>query len=281
MLGYQHGYHAGNFADVIKHLALIHILSYSTIKEKPLFYLETHAGKGMYHLRDKQAQKTGEYKQGINLVWEARSSLPPSFEHYMRIISHFNPGQALTYYPGSPAIALECLRPKDRLCLYELHPNEYDLLTQLPKGGKKVHFYDTDGISSLKAQLPPPEKRGLVFIDPSYELQEEYKLIPLAISKAYAHFSQGVYCLWYPIVNRRLTDKLQRHMSAINTNNFLNIEFQLTPSSNPGMTGCGLWVINPPYTLEQEMKSNLETLCKLLNPGISTYTIIKPEIHRG
>ncbi|MFI4919823.1 MAG: 23S rRNA (adenine(2030)-N(6))-methyltransferase RlmJ [Legionellales bacterium] len=273
MLSYQHGYHAGNFADVIKHIALTRLLSYLTIKDTPLFYLETHAGKGVYDFKDKQAAKTGEYKQGINLIWPDRKKLPPVFNDYIQAIKLLNDKEELRHYPGSPSLAVNGLRKQDRLYFCELHPTEFDALEQMPHQFKKVHLSNTDGIASLKALLPPPEKRGLVFIDPSFEIKDEYKKIPAAIKQAFTHFSNGVFCLWYPLVDKKLVEKLSRGMSDLGAKNALQIEFHLTLAPKEGMSGCGLWIINPPYTFADEMKSVLNTLRTYFNPGVSSYTI--------
>lgn len=273
MLSYQHGYHAGNFADVIKHIALTRLLGYLTLKEKPLFYLETHSGKGLYDLKNKQAEKTKEYQQGIQLLWPNRQSLPLLFQNYLNIIEQLNPMDALQYYPGSPYISLNLLRMQDRMYFCELHPREFEILNQLPRFSKKAHFSKSDGIAAIKALLPPPEKRGLIFIDPSFEIKEEYKEIPLALKQACSRFSTGVYCLWYPLVNKKLTDKLNRGMRDIPIKNTLHIEFSLTPTPTDSMYGCGLWVINPPFTLAEEMKSVLNTLKNYFNPENSSYII--------
>ena len=276
MLSYQHGYHAGNFADVIKHSALCCLLSYLTQKERPLFYFETHAGKGFYDLKDKQAEKTGEYKQGIKPVWADKAKLPPVFQEYLNIISKLNKTEHLHYYPGSPYIAINALRPSDRAYLCELHPAEYDVLAQMPRFNKKVHCSNTDGIAAMKALLPPAEKRALIFIDPSYEIKDEYKTIPAALKQIYSRFPTGVYCLWYPIINKRITDQFIRRMKDIGANNALRVEFNLKAIPKEGMSGCGLWIINPPYTFAEEIKSILNTLKSYFNPTESSY-IIEPE----
>ncbi|EHL29127.1 23S rRNA (adenine(2030)-N(6))-methyltransferase RlmJ [Legionella drancourtii] len=273
MLSYQHGYHAGNFADVIKHIALTRLLNYLTIKDKPLFYLETHAGKGLYDLRNKQAEKTGEYKQGINLIWSDRKKLAPVFHEYLKAITQLNSTKELQYYPGSPFLTINQLRMQDRMYLCELHPAEFDILNQMACLNKKVHFSNTDGITAMNALLPPAEKRGLIFIDPSFEIKDDYRDIPVAIKQAYARFSTGVYCLWYPVVNRRLVDKLDRGMKAINAKNYLRVEFNLTMAPMEGMSGAGLWIINPPYTFAEELKTVLDTLRTYFNPGVSSYLI--------
>lgn len=282
MLSYQHGYHAGNFADVMKHITLTRLLAYLKLKDKPLFYLETHAGKGQYDLRDKQAEKTGEYKQGIKLIWPDRKQLASVFKDYFEtikflntdnILNKDNKDEGLRYYPGSPFLAINALRMHDRLYLCELHPAEYDALDQMAHFNKKVHLSNTDGIATMNALVPPLEKRGLIFIDPSFERKEEYKEIPLAIKQAFTKFATGVYCLWYPVVNRKLTEQLIRGMKSIPSKNALRIEFNLTLAPKDGMTGCGLWIINPPFTLEAEMKTILEVLRTYFNPGVSSYII--------
>ncbi|KTD67649.1 protein involved in catabolism of external DNA [Legionella santicrucis] len=266
MLSYQHGYHAGNFADVIKHLTLTRLLCYLTLKDKPLFYLETHSGKGLYDLKNKQAEKTKEYQQGIQLLWSNEQSLNPLFQDYLNIVSQLNPTNTLRYYPGSPYLAINMLRRQDRMYFCELHPREFEVLTQLPRFNKKVHFSKSNGLAALKALLPPPEKRGLIFIDPSFEIKEEYKEIPIALKQACSRFSTGVYCLWYPLVDKKLTDRLNRGMKDINIKNTLHIEFNLTATPINGMYGCGFWIINPPFTLAEEMKSVLTALKNSLNP---------------
>jgi 23S rRNA (adenine2030-N6)-methyltransferase len=273
MLSYQHGYHAGNFADVIKHVALTRLLSYLTLKDKPLFYLETHAGKGQYDLKDKQAEKTGEYKQGIKLIWPDRKTLAPLFSDYIQAIIKINGVDGIRLYPGSPYLAINALRMQDRAYFCELHPNEFEILNKMPHFNKKVHTSNTDGISSMNALLPPAEKRGLIFIDPSFEIKDEYKLIPRAIKQAFTRFGTGVYCLWYPVVNKKLTEQLIRGMHDIGAKNALRVEFNLTMAPKDGMTGCGLWIINPPFTFAAEIKSALDTLRTYFNPGISSYIV--------
>lgn len=273
MLSYQHGYHAGNFADVIKHLTLSRLLTYMVNKEKPLFYLETHAGRGLYDFKDSQAEKTGEYKQGINLLWNRKADLPPLFKPYLQLLKEINPSNELRFYPGSPTIALDMLREQDRLYCCEMHPREFEHLEKLPHHRRRIHFSHSDGVNALSALLPPPERRGLVFIDPSYEIKTEYKQIPYAIKDAYKHFSNGVFCLWYPIVDKRLHEQLLRAMADIHADKNLKVEFYLTNSPQAGMTGCGLWIINPPYLLADEMKTVLQQLRRFFNTDRSSFLV--------
>lgn len=273
MLSYQHGYHAGNFADVVKHLTLTRLLNYMTNKDKPLFYLETHAGKGRYDLQDKQALKTNESSEGIGLLWEKREQLPDVFSTLIKQIEQLNPNHALRYYPGSPMLAIHALREQDRLLFSELHPGEFEQLKQLPHQGMRVFYSNNNGLVNLKAMLPPPERRGLIFVDPSYEIKTEYREIPEALKTAYHRFKTGVYCIWYPLVDKKLHGQLIRGLKSIGAENNLRIEFSLTGAPQLGMTGCGLWVINPPYLLEDEIKLALNHLRKKFNPGVSSYLI--------
>ncbi|MGQ3892751.1 23S rRNA (adenine(2030)-N(6))-methyltransferase RlmJ [Legionella sp. CNM-4043-24] len=273
MLSYQHGYHAGNFADVVKHLTLSRVIDYMGQKDKPLLYLETHSGRGLYDLHDGQAGKTSEYRQGVSLLWEQRTKLPDLMTPWLSVLKNLNPKGELRYYPGSPHLALSLLRSQDRAVFAERHPREFEQLEQLPRQGRRVQFRHADGIREMQADLPPIERRALTFLDPSYEIKDEYKTIPRAIQAAFSRFSTGVYCLWYPVVDRRLRDQLVRGMMAIPTERTLRIEFYLTGAAQTGMTGCGLWLINPPHTLAAEMRIILDNLRTLFNPGVSYYLI--------
>lgn len=273
MLSYQHSYHAGNFADVIKHFTLTRLLHYMTQKDKPLLYLETHSGRGMYDLEDKHTLKTGEARQGIDILWAHRKELPDVFTAYLKQIVSLNKDSKLRYYPGSPWLALNLLREQDRLFCYELHPGEFQYLDALPRQKKRLFTSNSDGLDSLSALLPPPERRSLIFVDPSYEIKTEYRHIPEQLKLAYHRFETGVYCIWYPIVDNKFHSQLLRGLKSIGAQNNLRIEFYLTGAKNAGMTGCGLWVINPPYVLENEVTTALIALKKLFSPGTSSYLI--------
>ena len=271
MLSYQHGYHAGNFADVLKHTTLTLLLKHLTQKDKPLLYLETHSGRGVYDLKDKQALKTGEASTGIELLWKARDQLPPVFSLYLDSIHQINEKNSLRNYPGSPLLAIHALRQQDRLFCCELHPGEYEHLAQLSRQGKRVFFSETNGLEQMAALLPPPERRGLVFIDPSFEIKTDYRQIPTLLKSAYQRFATGTYCIWYPLVDNKLHDQLLRGLTDVGAERNLRIEFYLTAAAKAGMTGCGLWIINPPYKLDEEVKLVLDSLRKLFNPGVSSY----------
>lgn len=274
MLSYQHGYHAGNFADVIKHFTLARLLDYLTQKEKPFLYLETHAGSGLYDLNDKQAQKTGEWTSGIEILWKNRHTVPKVFSTYLNAISVVNTSHCLRYYPGSPMIATQILRVQDRFVFCERHPAEFKNLTELPQGLAKGIYCEVDGWAQMRATLPPKERRGLIFIDPSYELKTEYRLLPEQVNQAYKRFETGTYCIWYPLVDKKLNARFQQDLLNMGVNSFLKVEFNREPAfKSAGMMGCGLWIINPPYVLERELKEALQVLCKMINPGKSSFRI--------
>jgi len=255
MLSYQHSYHAGCFADVVKHIAHTNILEYMLKKDNPLFYFESHAGRGQYDLTDKHAKKTGEARDGIEKIWSNNSKLPDVFTTYIKIIQQMNPDKTLKFYPGSPFIAIDMLRKIDRAYLCELHPTEFEHLKKLKKFDKKLFCNNSNGMEQLIAQIPPHEKRALVFIDPSYELKDEYKTLPKIIKYAYQKFSTGVYCIWYPIIDNKLHEQLTKGLSTIPTKNYLKVEYTLKEVPQFGMKGCGLWIINPPFTLADSLKS--------------------------
>lgn len=264
MLSYQHAYHAGSYADVLKHLTLLRIFSYLTQKESPLFYLETHAGRGRYNLQDAYAQKTGEAKEGIEKLWQIKANLPPVFHDYLRILESVNESQ-LSHYLGSPALAVHLARPQDRLFACELHSGEFENLKKMPRLQKKLHLECVDGIEMLSSLLPPPEKRGLIFIDPAYEVKSEYTQIPKAIRQAYNKFKTGVYVLWYPIVADGYHQKLLSTLDAIGAEKTLRVELHL--HGQMGMRGTGLYILNPPYTLKKDLEVACETFKTIFNDG--------------
>lgn len=284
MLSYQHGYHAGNYADVAKHIVLSRLINYLLRKDKSLFYLETHAGRGLYDLKNLQATKTKEAQHGIQLLWQKRDQLPSVFDEYMQILAQLNPdvSDSLQYYPGSPYFAIHQLRSQDRMICCELHPQEWNALQRMKKQGKRVRFLHEDGLLQLKALLPPLEKRGLIFVDPSYEIKTDYKTIPQVLGDAYQRFPTGVFVLWYPIVEQRLHEQLLRGLKQIKAHQVLRLEFWIRANSaekkaeqawQGGMRGCGLWIINPPYLIMDEAKTILHELTQYFNPGVSSFLV--------
>ncbi|MDQ5884746.1 MAG: Ribosomal large subunit methyltransferase [Pseudomonadota bacterium] len=273
MLSYQHIYHAGCFADVIKHTFLSRIMDYMTQKDKPMVYLETHAGRGLYDLESRISKKTGEAQEGIFKLWPHRDRLIPEFSPFIQTILQVNNEKKLRYYPGSAQMAILNLRPQDRLMLCELHPQELRALESLPTLGKKISIEQTDGIEKIKAVVPPHEKRGLIFIDPSYELKTEYQTIPKAIALNYKKFPQGVYVLWYPMLHSLAHQILIKHLKRIPSEKTLHLQFWMENSKDNGMYGTGLFVINSPFVLAEEAKNIFKNLQAIFHDQKSGYLI--------
>ena len=281
MLSYRHSFHAGNHADVLKHIVLMLILENLKLKDKGFYYLDTHAGVGRYQLSSDEAEKTGEYKEGIGRLWE-RTDLPQEISRYVDLIKHLNFGaKTLRYYAGSPLIAAQLLRPQDRALLTELHPRDFPLLRNNFKEFKNVSVKCDNGFQQLKATLPPKERRGLVLIDPPYELKEDYDLVVKAAEEGYKRFATGTYAIWYPVVLRQQTKRIFKGLQASGIRKILKIELAVRPDSDQrGMTASGMAVINPPWTLENQMKAMLPYLVKTLVPedtGSWTVEWITPE----
>lgn len=281
MLSYRHSFHAGNHADVLKHTVLMLILENLKLKEKGFFYLDTHSGVGRYLLSSHESEKTGEYKEGIGRLWDEKD-LPEELARYVKMIKKLNyGGKELRYYAGSPLIAAELLRPQDRALLTELHPSDFPILRNNFSDYKNVSVKCDNGFQQVKATLPPKERRGLVLIDPPYELKEDYDLVVKAIEEGYKRFATGTYAIWYPVVLRQQTKRIFKGLEATGIRKILKIELAVRPDSDQrGMTASGMVVINPPWTLEAQMKAILPYLTKILVPeGTASWTVewITPE----
>lgn len=281
MLSYRHSFHAGNHADVLKHLVLMLIIENLQQKEKGFYYLDTHAGVGRYRLFSEEAEKTAEFEQGIARLWQ-RDDLPEEVARYIKLIKQVNyGGKALRYYAGSPLIAAKMLRPQDRALLTELHPSDYPLLRNNFKEFDNVTTKRDNGFQQLKATLPPKERRGLVLIDPPYELKEDYDLVVNAIEEGYKRFATGIYAIWYPVVLRQQTKRILKGLEKTGIRKILQIELAVRPDSDKrGMTASGMIVINPPWTLTQQMQNILPYLTNVLVPeGTGSWTVkwITPE----
>ncbi|MDP3878571.1 MAG: 23S rRNA (adenine(2030)-N(6))-methyltransferase RlmJ [Methylobacter sp.] len=274
MLSYRHSFHAGNFADVLKHIVLIQSLDYLTQKDKPLCCIDTHAGPGKYELDGDYALKNREFDNGIAKLWQ-RSDLPECVARYVSLVKRFNSTDKLTRYPGSPLLVKQLLRDKDRLCLFELHSTEIKLLTAEAHKDKRIQVVHADGLSSAVKLLPPPERRGLVLIDPSYEIKDDYPQVVETLAAMHKRFATGTYALWYPVIERRRNQKLERAIGASGINNVQLFELGIrADSSEHGMTASGMIVVNPPWTLVAEMKQVLPWLAEVLgNKGEGFYRI--------
>lgn len=279
MLSYRHSFHTGNHADVVKHIVLTLILTALKQKEKGFFYLDTHSGVGRYSLLSAEAEKTGEYIEGIARLWD-RTDLPEEVALYINALKKINKGK-LRFYAGSPLLAVQQLRPQDRALLTELHPNDFPLLRQEFAKVPNVVTKRENGFQQLKAALPPKEKRGLVLIDPPYELKDDYELVVKAIVEGYKRFATGVYAIWYPVVLRQHTKRIVKGLEATGIRKILQIELAVRPDSDQrGMTASGMIVINPPWQLEGQMKKILPYLTEVLVPeGTGSWKVdwITPE----
>jgi 23S rRNA (adenine2030-N6)-methyltransferase len=265
MLSYRHSYHAGNFADVLKHSVQIAILEYLKKKDKPFCYHDTHSGSGGYAIHSPDMQKNAEYQNGIGKLFGRKTGVDV-IDQYIALIGSLNSGGRLNNYPGSPQIALLEKRPIDRMQLTELHPGDFSRLQKM-MAKNKVKVYQQDAWQGLKAMLPPPEKRGLVLIDPSYEVKQDYKTIVTTLKETYKRFSSGIFAIWYPVLERDATEKFIRSLAQAGIPNMLRIEHCILPDVDSGMTGSGMIVVNPPYTLKKDMEKALPVLSKRLDEG--------------
>ncbi|ENM5889619.1 23S rRNA (adenine(2030)-N(6))-methyltransferase RlmJ [Vibrio mimicus] len=273
MLSYRHSFHAGNHADVLKHIVQSLILNSLQQKEKPFVYHDTHSGVGRYDLTHEWSEKTGEYKQGIARVWQ-QDNIPAELDSYLDAIRLLNQGETLRYYPGSPRVARAHLREQDRMVLTELHPSDYPLLEQEFHRDRQVSIYKEDGFARLKASLPPQERRGLVLIDPPYELAKEYRDVVQAIAQSYKRWATGIYAIWYPVVNRCDIDDMLEGLQGLGIRKILQIELGVSPDTNErGMTASGMIVVNPPWTLESQMQTILPFLKQAIAPATGHYKV--------
>ncbi|WP_411706439.1 23S rRNA (adenine(2030)-N(6))-methyltransferase RlmJ [Edaphovirga cremea] len=275
MLSYRHSFHAGNHADVLKHTVLSLIIESLKEKDKPLLYLDTHAGAGRYQLSGEHAERTGEYLEGIAQIWQ-RDDVPEELNAYMSVVKYFNRNESLRYYPGSPLIARQLLREYDKLHMTELHSSDYPLLRNEFLKDDRSKVLRADGYQQLKSQLPPLSRRGLVLIDPPYELKTDYQDVVKGIQEGHKRFATGTYALWYPVVLRQQIKKMLRELEATGIRRILQIELGVRPDSDQrGMTASGMIVINPPWKLEQQMNNVLPWLHKVLVPSGKGHTLVK------
>lgn len=262
MLSYRHSFHAGNFADVIKHIVLIEILQHLVKKEAAFDYIDTHAGAGLYDLESEQAQKLQEHKLGFEKL---DLSEFPELETYFEIVSNTNKSPKKKLYPGSPLIAENFLRRQDRSWLFELHPKDYVLLKNTTAKNKQVRVSQSDGFKGALALLPPQSRRALILIDPSYEIKSDYHAVADNIISAHKKFSTGTYALWYPVVDRERITSLEKKLAASGIKNIQQFELGISKDQDSGgMTASGMIVVNPPWTLLKTMESLLPRLAQKL-----------------
>lgn len=280
MLSYRHAFHAGNHADVLKHAVLIQLLRYLGQKDAPYMYIDTHAGAGLYALDTGYAAKSAEYETGISHLWD-RADLPLALADYVGVIKGLNPDGRMRYYPGSPYCADQVAREQDRIRLFELHPSDSRILEDnfrkleeqaVAQGrrpaarGKRVMIQKGDGFDGLKSLLPPPSRRGLVLIDPPYEVKDDYRRVKETLADALGRFSTGMYAVWYPVLNRMESRQLPDKLKRLPCKEWLHVTLSVsTPSPDGfGLHSSGMFIINPPWTLEPMLRELMPYLVKAL-----------------
>ncbi|WP_439871635.1 23S rRNA (adenine(2030)-N(6))-methyltransferase RlmJ [Rhizobium leguminosarum] len=262
-MNYRHIYHAGNFADVLKHAVLTRLIRYMQKKDGGFRVLDTHAGIGLYDLTSEEAQKTGEWVDGIGKLMEADLGPQVSelLEPYLSAIRELNPEGGIRFYPGSPKLARMLFRPQDRLSAMELHPEDYVRLHRLFEGDHHARITELDGWLSLGAHLPPKEKRGIVLVDPPFEEEDEYQRLAEGLEKAYRRFPGGTYCLWYPLKKGAPIKDFHETLQALDIPKMLCAELAVRSDRGiTGLTGSGLVIVNPPFTLKDELHQLLPAL---------------------
>ena len=269
-MNYRHAFHAGNFADVFKHLLLVRLLEALARKDKPCAYIETHAGAGRYDLAGPESRESGEQREGIARLWDAERETPPALAGYLAAVRAMNRGPRLRWYPGSPRIARFLLRPQDRMRLVEQAPEACARLRAEFARDRQVTVHCGDGYAQLKAWLPPPERRGLVLIDPPYERDGEWQRAGEALVRAAARWPQGTYALWYPLKAGAPVASFRNHVVRAGLRKLLLAEMEVWPPDTPfRLNGCGMLVLNPPWRLDAGLEDELEALAQQLRQGPS------------
>ncbi|NEX59861.1 23S rRNA (adenine(2030)-N(6))-methyltransferase RlmJ [Noviherbaspirillum galbum] len=276
MLSYRHAFHAGNHADVLKHMVFISLLRYLNQKDTAYMVIDTHAGAGAYQLDTGYAVKSGEARSGIVRLWD-RKDLPEMVADYIEVVRGMNPDGKLRYYPGSPYCADKVLREQDRIRLFELHPSDYRLLDEnfrkLQEAGgrsggrgKRVMAQHEDGFNGLKSLLPPPSRRGLVLIDPPYEVKEDYRRVKTTLADALTRFPTGMYAVWYPVLQRMESRELPAKLKHLPCNQWLNVTLSVSGPTPDGfgLHSSGMFILNPPWTLEAQLREVMPWLVSAL-----------------
>ena len=277
MLSYRHAFHAGNHADVLKHAVLAFMLDYYNQKDKPYWYIDTHAGAGAYQLDTGFAAKNAEYAGGIARLL-SRDDLPEMLQPYVALVRDMNEGNTLKYYPGSPLVADKLLRAEDKLRLFELHPADLQLLQQtFARAGRRVQIQQADGFAGIKALLPPPTRRAVVLIDPPYEVKDDYRHVITALKEALERFATGTYAVWYPQLQRAEVPAMVEKLKKLPAKDWLHVALDVNlPSPDGfGMHGSGLFILNPPWTLHAALQQALPWLVNAIGGEGANYTLEK------
>jgi len=272
-MNYRHAFHAGNHADVLKHIVLARLLALLGKKDAPYAYLDSHAGIGLYDLHGDAASRTGEWLQGIARLWAAQPR-PALVEDYLGVVAALNPGGALRYYPGSPELARRLSRPQDRLQLNEKHPEDGRLLKDNMKADRRVAVHLGEGWHVPRALLPTREKRVLLLIDPPFEQLDEMERCAEAVREAIGRMRQAVVAVWYPIKDLRQLKRFHQGLARSGAPKMLRAELYVhAPDSADRLNGSGLAIANPPWGLEEELRELLPWLARLLAQGESGWRL--------
>lgn len=280
MLSYRHAFHAGNHADVLKHIVLIQLLRYLGQKDTPYMYIDTHAGAGVYALDTGYAAKSAECETGIARLWDAKD-MPAPVADYVQLVKDMNPSGKMRYYPGSPYCADRVAREQDRIRLFELHPSDSKILQEnfqkreahlAEQGqrpavrGKRVMINKADGFTGIRSLLPPPSRRGLVLIDPPYEVKDDYRKVKLMLDDALVRFATGTYAVWYPVLQRMESRQLPDKLKRLQCSGWLNVTLSIGAPvpDGVGLTASGMFIVNPPYTLEPLLREIMPWLTAAL-----------------
>jgi 23S rRNA (adenine2030-N6)-methyltransferase len=277
-MNYRHAFHAGNFADVLKHVVLMMLVEHLKKKSSPFLFMDTHAGRGTYDLSEAQAQRSGEYRNGIGRLLEAREgSLPAEIAAYVRLVRDTagKDRSAITAYPGSPVIVARLKRATDRMVLVEKLPKEADALHVALGRQRLVSVIEGDGYAALKAHLPPRENRGLVLIDPPYESDLEFDHVLAGLELAHERWPTGMFCIWYPLTDRAGPTRFHRGLERSGIRKVLDVSLRiLPPDARVGMSGAGLTIVNPPWQLDDNLRELMPQLHRLLSPeGLGGFSV--------
>lgn len=272
MLSYRHAFHAGNHADVLKHFIEVQLLRYLAQKDKPFWYIDTHAGAGCYALDSGYAAQNMEYESGISRLWR-RDDLPEPLADYVDLVKRINPEGKMRLYPGSPLIALELLREQDKMRLFELHPADGEMLREnFVKHSPQVLVQQTDGFAALKGLLPPPPRRALVLIDPPYEDKQDYQHVVNVLKESLKRFANGMYAVWYPQLQRSDAKQLPEQLKRLPVKSWLHVALtvQAPGAEGFGMHGSGMFILNPPWVLQGALERVMPYITKHL--GLDEHT---------
>ena len=274
-MNYRHVYHAGNFADVIKHAILALIIDYLKRKDSPIMVLDAHSGPGLYDLSGVEAQKTGEWQGGIGKLWPG-DTVPASMLPWLNVVRSFNPDGQLQAYPGSPKLVQWLMRSDDRLVLVEKHPQDHAQLAEEFRRDGRVYVHLADAYAQIKASVPPPERRGVVLIDPPYEEKDEHKKLVRGMAQALKRWPTGIYCIWYPIKARAQIDAFMADLNALSLPPTLVAELMIRQGDDPfRLNGCGMAIVNPPWILAEALEEMLPFLVDAIAPGQGSFNLRK------